>query len=356
MSIVNLRCSNHDLTLASTPILASGSQNVDTISVQFDETWDIYGVKEAIFWKATTPNLAYRQIFENYGSTVVIPANVLNEKGNVIFCLRGVNGDDIITTTIVTLDIVEGVAVEGVDPSVEPSVYDEILKELQNIRLTCGEQIIEQNEKHAIKFWVGTQAQYDALETKPTDTLCIVTDGTAEADFAAALEKLSNDVKALGNVVAKKEIGTRLWSGDVDTWNAAYPPRITDHDASISEYEMLYVVVGGSARKITGAQTADTVATFDKIGITLTRKPSSSNANIWGGSSVTLTEWDKSSTDWTHGKVRSIFVNFTLTSSAIGIDGVTVQEMPFNGSGTTSIFAGLHIYEIYGVSKTVGEG
>nr|DAR36341.1 MAG TPA: hypothetical protein [Bacteriophage sp.] len=176
MSIVNLKCSNHNLTLGSTPILASGSQNVDTISVEFDESWDSYGVKEAIFWRATEPNVAYRQIFENYASTAVIPANVLAEKGNIIFCLRGINGDDIITTTVVTLDVVEGVAVEGRDPSIEPSVYDEILKELQNIRLTCGEQIIEQNKKYAIEVWVGTQAEYDALETKPENTLCIITD------------------------------------------------------------------------------------------------------------------------------------------------------------------------------------
>ena len=198
MSIVNLKCSNHNLTLGSTPILASGSQNVDTISVEFDESWDSYGVKEAIFWRATEPNVAYRQIFENYASTAVIPANVLAEKGNIIFCLRGMNGDDIITTTVVTLDVVEGVAVEGRDPSIEPSVYDEILKELQNIRLTCGEQIIEQNEKRAIELWVGSQAKYDALETEPTDTLCIITDEVGSKELleqaTAAVEEANKKI------------------------------------------------------------------------------------------------------------------------------------------------------------------
>lgn len=203
MSIVNLKCSNHDLTLASTPILASGSQNVDTISVEFDETWDGYGVKEAIFWKATEPNMAYRQIFENYASTAVIPANVLTEKGNIVFCLRGVNDDDIITTTIVTLDVVEGVAVEGIDPSVEPSVYDEILKELQNIRLTCGEQIVEQNNKFKIKFWVGTQAEYDALETKPENTLCIITDEIGSKEL---LEQATAAVKEANEKMSKIDL------------------------------------------------------------------------------------------------------------------------------------------------------
>lgn len=204
MSIVNLKCSNHYLTLGSTPILASGSQNVDTISVEFDESWDSYGVKEAIFWRATEPNVAYRQIFENYASTAVIPANVLAEKGNIIFCLRGINGDDIITTTVVTLDVVEGVAVEGRDPSVTPSVYDEILKELQNIRLTCGEQIIEQNKKYAIEVWVGTQAEYDALETKPENTLCIITDEIGSKELleqaTAALEE-ANEISRMINTL-----------------------------------------------------------------------------------------------------------------------------------------------------------
>ena len=292
MSIVNLKCSNHDLTLGSTPILASGSQNVDSISVEFDETWDAYGTREALFWKSDEPNMVYRQIFENYASTAVIPANVLKEKGKVIFCLRGVNDDDIITTTIVTLDVVEGVATEGTDPSVDPSVYDEILKELQNIRLTCGEQIIEQNKKHAIEFWVGTQAEYDAFDPKPTDTLCIITDEKGSKELleeATAALKESNTANALARMLFYDAF---LTSGGAMA-NILTPynliPEISGNKKEVDlEYDTEYVIsvaASGTRNDESGGKTQ--ILKYGSFNVTLTKGDGESyhlevRTNSWG--------------------------------------------------------------------------
>lgn len=46
----------------------------------------------------------------------------------------------------------------------------------------------EKNSNKAIQLWIGTQAQYNALETKPQDTLCIFTDDSTYADLETVVE------------------------------------------------------------------------------------------------------------------------------------------------------------------------
>lgn len=45
--------------------------------------------------------------------------------------------------------------------------------------------IKEQNADKGLKFWIGTTAQYNAIETKDADTLYILTDDTELADIEA---------------------------------------------------------------------------------------------------------------------------------------------------------------------------
>lgn len=47
----------------------------------------------------------------------------------------------------------------------------------------------EQNAGAALSFWVGTQAQYNALETKAENCFYIITDDTAIDDIHAAIEE-----------------------------------------------------------------------------------------------------------------------------------------------------------------------
>lgn len=49
----------------------------------------------------------------------------------------------------------------------------------------------EQNAGNYVTFWVGTQAQYNAIETKATNCLYILTDDTTKEDF----EKFADDIR-----------------------------------------------------------------------------------------------------------------------------------------------------------------
>lgn len=48
----------------------------------------------------------------------------------------------------------------------------------------------EINKNGAVKFWVGTRAEYNALQTKRTDTLYMITDDDIIASLTARIEAL----------------------------------------------------------------------------------------------------------------------------------------------------------------------
>lgn len=79
---------------------------------------------------------------------------------------------------------------------------DQKLDEVGNI-ISGGyvEALKELNVGDKFSFWVGTQAEYDALETKPENTLCIVTDDTTADDINAAITALQEQANANSNML-----------------------------------------------------------------------------------------------------------------------------------------------------------
>ena len=59
-------------------------------------------------------------------------------------------------------------------------------------------QIKEKNRNTDLSFWVGTQAEYNALDPKPQNTFCIISDDTSRDEFISRIEelmKLSDSLK-----------------------------------------------------------------------------------------------------------------------------------------------------------------
>lgn len=52
-------------------------------------------------------------------------------------------------------------------------------------------RVKEKNGGNYVTFWVGTQAQYNAIESKDTNCLYIITDDTTSADFMKALQTVN---------------------------------------------------------------------------------------------------------------------------------------------------------------------
>ena len=93
-------------------------------------------------------------------------------------------------------------------------------------------KVKEQNRNVALKFWVGTQAEYNALSPKPNNTFCIITDDEVKKDIETAIADLQvdmtaaqTDITTLQNGKAAKPYtfkptdapsGDWFWTGDID--------------------------------------------------------------------------------------------------------------------------------------------
>lgn len=73
-------------------------------------------------------------------------------------------------------------------------------------------RIVEQNKGVALYFWVGTQAEYNALETKADDCRYIITDDTTKEELATAIMGLTQSVETLQQ--KQNKIGAVLYESD----------------------------------------------------------------------------------------------------------------------------------------------
>lgn len=66
-------------------------------------------------------------------------------------------------------------------------------------------RIKEQNKGVPLTFWVGTQAEFNAIETKANNCFYIITDSTAQQDIENALEELQTNVNGLIENASKSD-------------------------------------------------------------------------------------------------------------------------------------------------------
>ena len=87
------------------------------------------------------------------------------------------------------------------DSSYESMTKEEILTAISGTVPALDSGFItiwkEQNAGVGIKLWVGTTAQYNALDPKPTNTLYIKTDDRSAQDIADAIQALNDALDAL---------------------------------------------------------------------------------------------------------------------------------------------------------------
>lgn len=69
-------------------------------------------------------------------------------------------------------------------------------------------KIVEQNQRQTVTFWVGTQAQYNAITEKTKNCLYIITDETTCDDIENAIVALQESVSSLTAEVSSLTAGT----------------------------------------------------------------------------------------------------------------------------------------------------
>ena len=112
------------------------------------------------------------------GNTVTVTAKEQIDAGNMIIILQNVDGYDAYKATtegIATSNFWLGIAKDTVLAGATADVISIAYME------ASSDFVVEQNKGNEQKFWVGTEAEYRAIETKDPNTLYILTDEEGSA-------------------------------------------------------------------------------------------------------------------------------------------------------------------------------
>lgn len=85
--------------------------------------------------------------------------------------------------------------------------------------------IKERNREKALKFWIGTTAEYNAIETKDNDCFYILTDDTELEDIESELDDFRQSVSAMGDSIS--DINDTLTNqagqiSDLESWSSVF--------------------------------------------------------------------------------------------------------------------------------------
>ena len=206
MSIIKARLDDNILTLINTPAVASGAIETNEIEFEFDGNWNGY-IKTAVFY-ASPSEVYYAMVTDD---RAMIPSQAIEHPGTMFFGVFGIAGDTRKTSTVLPYQVVQGAFKPGVTPpDPTPDIYTQILTAFND--LTTGDTylingVIEQNDGNGLRFWLGTQAEYDALTDLVPNCLYIITDDTARAEIDA-------------RITALEQKNVELWTGSAESGTA----------------------------------------------------------------------------------------------------------------------------------------
>lgn len=99
----------------------------------------------------------------------------------------------------------DGVFFEGMTKEqIIAAIAEATGKTVEDIDSAFITKIKEINKGNAIRLWMGTNAEYNALETKEDDVLYYVTDDTFVEDTGTALETINNRITQNNTELTKK--------------------------------------------------------------------------------------------------------------------------------------------------------
>ncbi|MBO5163236.1 MAG: SGNH/GDSL hydrolase family protein [Ruminococcus sp.] len=140
MTTIELTAKDQEIAARSKPVVASGNQNTVAITVDYSPEWDGY-VKTAVFFTENDPT-AYEVAMVD--DKFIVPHEVLEDVTKLYIGLRGVNGDEVKTSSLVKYSIVKGTPIgEGTAVDATPTPYQQVLSRTESLQGQINEIVIE---------------------------------------------------------------------------------------------------------------------------------------------------------------------------------------------------------------------
>lgn len=185
-TVIKARVMDQTIQLVNVPRIASGGKNEVKVDFTFCNMWAGCG-KTAVFYR--DPKQVYHVVVAD--DSAVVPAEVLAKDGLIYFGVFGSTDEQVRTTEVVSLTVVRGAITyhAGVPAEPTPDIYQQLLSAYGSLVSPEGTgaviRVKDTNGGKDVTFWVGTQAQYDALTTKATNCFYVITDAPDMADHIA---------------------------------------------------------------------------------------------------------------------------------------------------------------------------
>ena len=140
MSEIKIQCVDQVLHLVETPPIFSGDVNYDTVTFEFDPSWDGFA-KTAIFYRSKD-NVFY--LLLDNDNKCKVPTEVLTSKGVIYIGLVGAKDDTVITSELVRYRISEGAITEDTStPYPTPDIFEQLLSDYAEIKTITGDMVAE---------------------------------------------------------------------------------------------------------------------------------------------------------------------------------------------------------------------
>lgn len=187
MSIINVQCTDQTLMITSSPKIASGGNAEDYLQCIFNDDWTGY-TKTAVFYREDSPNDVYLQVLD-FDDKCLIPNEVLQEAGKVVFGVYGVKDTVTRTSELLRYTIVRGSLFAGSVPPEPTQEFWEQIEALCAEAIEKAENALETAETKAPLVHTHAQSDVTGLQT--------ALDGKANSSHTHAQADVTGLVTAL---------------------------------------------------------------------------------------------------------------------------------------------------------------
>ena len=209
MSQIEIRCVDQTAMFTNLPEIFSGDVNIDTVKFTFDDSWNDYVTKTAVFYN--NPKDVYPQILD-VNDVAVIPSQVMTKQCKLSIGVFGTNANgDVKTSKILTYNVGKGALNSDLESTpATPDFWTQILARQVNFENTINTKV-------------------DGLETN-VETVEAIAKGRNQAlaynsysEMITTLNGMAKDELKRGQNIYIGTVGVPdLWVYGVETTNVTY--------------------------------------------------------------------------------------------------------------------------------------
>lgn len=220
MSQIEIKCVDQTAMFTNLPEIFSGDVNIDTVKFTFDNSWNDYETKTAVFYN--NPKDVYPQILD-VNDVAVIPSQVMTKECKLSIGVFGTNANgDVKTSKILTYNVGKGALNSDLESTpTTPDFWTQLLSRQINFENNINSTVDT--------FQTTVNSKVDGLETN-VETVEAIAKGRNQAlaynnysEMITALNGMTKDELKRGQNIYIGTVGVPdLWVYGVETNKVTY--------------------------------------------------------------------------------------------------------------------------------------